>query len=89
MVCRRCAGIERMLDEKRPCERCFPDVGNMVVAATAKAHRYFGVVYPRNWLVARSFLSIGNIIFKLRGNPFHALVHKPGHIDELICGAGF
>ncbi len=68
---------------------CFPDVDDMVVASTAKARKYYGVVYPRNWLLSRVVVKVGNLALKVRGNPFRIFVHKPRHIDDLIRNAGF
>ena len=68
---------------------CFPDVDDMVVASTAKARRYYGVVYPRRTLPARITLRVVNMALKLRGNPFRLFIHEPARIDKLIRDAGF
>lgn len=68
---------------------CFPDVDDMVVASTAKARRYYGLIYPRKNPVAKAFIGLGNGFFRLRGNPFRAFVHDPKRIDAMIRDAGF
>ena len=56
---------------------CFPDVDDMVVASTAKARRYYGLVYPRKTLGARFFIGLANAVMKAQRNPFRAFVHDP------------
>ena len=68
---------------------CFPDVDDMIVASTAKARRYYGVVYPRRTLPARIAIRVVNLALKLRGNPYRVFIHEPGHIDKLVRNAGF
>jgi magnesium-protoporphyrin O-methyltransferase len=68
---------------------CYHDMTGLVQAATGRAGRYLGLVYPRdNWYV-RPFFTLLNLTMRLRGSLFRVFLHANQQVDELVRAAGF
>jgi hypothetical protein len=68
---------------------CYPDVAAMVANSTTLAGTFYGVVYPRKSLVSKLVVRAGNLMLKLKKNPFRVFVHDPKRVDAMIRDAGF
>jgi magnesium-protoporphyrin O-methyltransferase len=68
---------------------CYPDVTAMVASSTALAGTFYGVVYPRKSLVSTLVVRAGNLMLKLKKNPFRVFIHDPKRVDAMIREAGF
>lgn len=67
---------------------CYHDAVALVSLSSAKARRYYGLVYPRDRFVVRAALYFGNISYRLRKSPFRAFVHPTSVLDALIRKSG-
>lgn len=68
---------------------CYPDAQALVTLSAERAKRYYAVIYPRDFKIAKLILPIFNfLLFKLRGNPFRAFVHSTAMIDSLVQAKG-
>jgi 2-polyprenyl-3-methyl-5-hydroxy-6-metoxy-1,4-benzoquinol methylase len=63
---------------------CYHDVEQLVGLSAAHARRLYGVVYPRAVWWVRLVLSIENLFYRLRGNPFRAFVHSPEIVERMV-----
>ena len=63
---------------------CYPDMEALVGAASAKAHRLLGAVYPRDVWWVRLGVRGANLLMRLRRSAFRVFVHPPAAIDEVI-----
>ena len=64
----------------------FPDWKQLIRVSAARAHRLYGLVYPRDTLPVRMVVSVMN--FLVWRGPVHAAVRPPDEIDRLVSGAG-
>jgi magnesium-protoporphyrin O-methyltransferase len=67
---------------------CFPDVGALVGLSAARARRLYGLVLPRDRLVARIAIALVNAWYRLRGTAYRAFVHPNALVDTLAVDAG-
>ncbi len=68
---------------------CYPDMHALVSLSAEKAHRIYGLVYPRdNWLMKGAGPTI-NLINRLRRIAFRFYPHKPEDIDQAVLDKGF
>ena len=67
---------------------CYPDMRRLVGLSSARAQKYYGVVFPRDawWLKAGA--GVMNAIQKLRRFPFLFYVHPTAEIEAIINGNG-
>lgn len=68
---------------------CFPDMDRLLAAATARARRLFGIVYPRDDWWLRSGVSALNAFRKMRGSDFRGYVFPASAIQAAIARDGF
>jgi hypothetical protein len=63
---------------------CYEHMELLVAASAAKARRLYGVVVPvdRWWVQAAE--AVGNLVRRLRGNPFRSYIHPNQAIDAAI-----
>ncbi len=68
---------------------CYPYVEELISHSTAKAQKYYGLVYPLDGTVARAVNKLAHLYFKITGNPFRTQIHSEKMMDSLICESGF
>lgn len=68
---------------------CYPDMEKLMGAALATAKRFVLASFPRDTLVARLAIGVGNGYSRMRGIDFRAFVHSPQEIIETARRAGF
>lgn len=67
---------------------CYHDMRGLVGQSSAKAARLYGLVYPRDTWWTRALIGLGNIIFRLRRDPFRVFVHPTTAVDALARDNG-
>ncbi|MDH3190550.1 MAG: hypothetical protein OEM39_07960, partial [Acidimicrobiia bacterium] len=67
---------------------CYPFMERMMTAAIAKTNRYLALVYPRDRVITRMFIKVGNGYWALRRVSFRAFVHPVAEIEALAAGSG-
>jgi 2-polyprenyl-3-methyl-5-hydroxy-6-metoxy-1,4-benzoquinol methylase len=60
---------------------CYPDMERLVAASASKAQRLYGAVFPRERRVVKIMAAVGNLVWRLRGNPFRSYIHPTAAID--------
>jgi len=68
---------------------CYPDVRSLVLLSSAKARKYYGLVYPRSNVWLRAAQSLLNLSYRLRKSPFRTFVHPTSVVEELLREGGF
>jgi magnesium-protoporphyrin O-methyltransferase len=68
---------------------CYPDAEALLSAAATRARRLVGLVYPRDRWWVRTFISIKNLVDRLRSDPFRAFIHPSSLVDGTLRRAGF
>jgi hypothetical protein len=68
---------------------CYPNMERLMGAALASSRRCVAASYPRDRLLTRLPIRIGNAYFRLRKVDFQAYVHTPTDIKEVAQKAGF
>jgi magnesium-protoporphyrin O-methyltransferase len=68
---------------------CYPDMERLVAASAAKAQRLYGAVFPRERLPIKVMAALGNLMWRLRGNPFRSYIHSTAAIDAAVRRQGF
>lgn len=67
---------------------CYPDMQVLIARSAEKAHRLYGIVYPRyTWLV-RIIGPAMNLMHRLRRIAFRFYLHRPDEIDRAVRAAG-
>jgi hypothetical protein len=69
---------------------CYPDVAALVGLSSAKARRFYGIVYPRDvWWAKGLAQPVMNFYFWLTRNPFRFFVHSSATVDRIVTSNGF
>jgi len=68
---------------------CYPEMEQLVSQSAARAGRLWGAVYPRERLLFKAFVRIGNGIRRMLGNDFRTFIHSTDAIDSTLRRAGF
>lgn len=68
---------------------CYPEMEKLVEKSAGKCRKQIALVYPRDRLITRFVLKIGNIWFKLRKLAFRTYLHPPESIGRLLEQNGF
>jgi 2-polyprenyl-3-methyl-5-hydroxy-6-metoxy-1,4-benzoquinol methylase len=68
---------------------CYPDMERLVAASAAKAQRLYGAVFPRERRAVKIMAALGNLVWRLRGNPFRSYIHPTAAIDAAVRREGF
>lgn len=67
---------------------CYHDLRGLVGASAAKAHRLYGLVYPRDsWLTSALATGI-NLFMRLQRSPFRFFRHRTRDVEALLHAAG-
>jgi magnesium-protoporphyrin O-methyltransferase len=67
---------------------CYHDMRGLVGQSAAKATRLYGLVYPRDTWWLRAVLAVGNLLLRLRRDPFRIFAHRSAAVDALIRNSG-
>lgn len=63
---------------------CYHDMQRLVGLSSARARRFYGVVYPRDTWWIRLGLALENVYLWLSRNPFRTFVHATTAVDGII-----
>jgi magnesium-protoporphyrin O-methyltransferase len=67
---------------------CYPDMEPLVSAASQKARRLLGAVYPRDVWWVRAGVRAANLLMRIRRSAYRAFLHPPAAIDAAIRRQG-
>jgi 2-polyprenyl-3-methyl-5-hydroxy-6-metoxy-1,4-benzoquinol methylase len=67
---------------------CYPDVERLVAASASKAKRLYGAVFPRERWAVKAMSALGNLMWRIRGNPFRSYIHSTTAIDAAVRRQG-
>lgn len=68
---------------------CYHDMPALVDAAAGRAEKYIGLVFPRDMLLFKWAVKLGNLIFCLSKNPFRIFIHSTKEVDTRLNQLGF
>jgi hypothetical protein len=68
---------------------CYPHMEELVEKSAGKCKKQIALVYPRDRLITRFVLKIGNLWFKIRQLAFRTYLHPPESIGRLLEENGF
>ncbi|HJR68333.1 MAG TPA: hypothetical protein VJ802_18025 [Gemmatimonadaceae bacterium] len=68
---------------------CYPDMEALVAASAGKARRLYGAVFPRERPGVKVMSALGNVVCRLRGDPFRSYIHSTAAIDAAVRRQGF
>ncbi len=60
---------------------CYDDMDALVGLSSARALKFYGLVFPRDTWWLKLGLGLGNLIFRLQRNPFRAYVHPTKKVE--------
>ncbi|MFI5272593.1 MAG: methyltransferase domain-containing protein [Ktedonobacterales bacterium] len=67
---------------------CYHDLRGLVGASAEKAHRLYGLVYPRDGWLTPVFVSLVNVLLRLQRNQFRIFAHRTRDVEALLRTAG-
>lgn len=67
---------------------CYDDMQNLVRLSAEKANKLYGLVFPRDLWLIRTFLPVANFFLSLTGTPFRIFVHRTEQVDQIIRAQG-
>jgi SAM-dependent methyltransferase len=67
---------------------CYPDMDSLLAAATGRARKLFGIVYPRDGWWMRIAMALENAVRSLRRSAFRVYMFENSAIDHAIRRAG-
>ena len=68
---------------------CYPEMERLVTASASKAQRLYGAVFPRERWAVKAMSAVGNLMWRVRGNPFRSYIHSTAAIDAAVRRQGF
>src|SRR5262245_13016380 len=68
---------------------CYDDMHSLVERSSAKAQRYYGVVYPVDVWWTRLLGKVANFMLQITRNPFRLFVHPANAVESVIVRGGF
>jgi len=68
---------------------CYDDMRALVNLSANKAHKRYGLVFPRDLWLFRIFLPLANFILRFRGSSFRIFLHSTQQIEQIIINQGF
>jgi 2-polyprenyl-3-methyl-5-hydroxy-6-metoxy-1,4-benzoquinol methylase len=63
---------------------CYPDMPAMVKLSSARARKYYGIVYPRDTWLIKLGLTLANLVMRLRQSPFRVFLHPSQQVDAIV-----
>jgi magnesium-protoporphyrin O-methyltransferase len=68
---------------------CYHDMQALVGLSSARARRYYGLVYPRHtWWIRLGFM-IMNLVLRVWRNPFRIFLHPSLAVEAVVRANGF
>ncbi len=67
---------------------CYPHMTDLVSVSSAKARKFYGVVYPRDTWWTKMARPVINLYPWLLRNPFRMFIHASQLVDEVVRGKG-
>ncbi len=67
---------------------CYHDMDSLVGLSSARARKWYGVVYPRDTWWVKMGLALGNLFYRLQRNPFRSYVHSTQEVEAKAQGNG-
>jgi magnesium-protoporphyrin O-methyltransferase len=67
---------------------CYRDMQDLVGASSARAHRFYGLVYPRDTWWMKMGIALMNLVMWVRRSPFRAFFHTTQAVDAVVRGNG-
>lgn len=67
---------------------CYHDMPGLVGLSAARAHKLYGVVFPRDTWWMKMGLAVQNFFFWLQRNPFRTYVHPSREIEAMVKSQG-
>ena len=67
---------------------CYGDMEALVKLSAEKAHRYYGLVYPRSVWWTKAVVWLENFLQWVRRHPFRAFVHSSAAVDAVLRDNG-
>lgn len=68
---------------------CYPFMERLVGAAAGSSRRFLAATFPRDRMLARIGLALGNAYIRLRGVEFRSFIHRPEEIETVARAGGF
>jgi magnesium-protoporphyrin O-methyltransferase len=68
---------------------CYPDMEELVSTSAARARRLWGAVIPRERILFKAMVQLGNGMRRLTRNDFRTFIHPLGGIDTVLRREGF
>lgn len=68
---------------------CYDDMESLVGLSSRRAHKLYGVVYPRDTSWSKLGAKVANLILRILRNPFRTFVHPTHAVDSVIRANGF
>ena len=68
---------------------CYPHMQDLMRHTTDKANSLIGIVYPRNNLLGKILIAIGNLWMKLKKSDFRAFMHSNREVRGILENKGF
>lgn len=68
---------------------CYPYVDRLMTAALSSSRRFVAATFPRDRMMSRITVGLGNIYCKLRRIDFRAFVHPTERIESAAASEGF
>lgn len=67
---------------------CYPDMEALVRLSSARARRFYGVVFPRDGFWMNLLRIPFNLYFQLRRNPYRFFIHSTEAVESVIAANG-
>jgi SAM-dependent methyltransferase len=67
---------------------CYDDMASLVTASASRAHRLFGLVYPRDTWWIRWGVAALNLGISLTGSNYRAFVHPSDRVERIVLEHG-
>lgn len=68
---------------------CYPYADRLMSAALSSSKRFVAATFPRDRLLAKLMVGLGNSYYKLRGIDFQSFVHPTDRIEAAAAAEGF
>jgi SAM-dependent methyltransferase len=67
---------------------CYPEMEELVSRSAARARRLWGAVFPRERVLFKAMVQLGNGMRRLKSNDFRTFIHPVGGIDAVLRREG-
>lgn len=68
---------------------CYPDADKLLDESLKKATEIYGLVFPRETILARLAFRLGNAWFKFRKSEFRTYLHPASKVESIVRSHGF